>query len=110
MCWGHSIQTGMRPNKIKEKDKHENQVIGRSKRRKTLFSSVPCFELLVKTLDKIVRHIILEAFDLNMFRIVKNGFNRHFVGIITVRNDSGRFTVFACIIKHRNGLRGIAVR
>jgi len=72
-----------------------------------LYHALNCF---VKTLDKIVRHIILEAFDLNMFRIVKNGFNRHFVGIITVRNDSGRFTVFACIIKHRNGLRGIAVR
>ena len=45
-----------------------------------------------------------------MLSIVKDGFNRHFVGMVTIRNNSGRISVFVSFIKHRNGLWGIPVR
>jgi len=41
----------MRTDKIEEKHKHGNQVIGAFKGRKAPFGFVPSFELLVKTFN-----------------------------------------------------------
>jgi len=61
----------MRTNKVKEKNKHGNQVISRIKGRKALFSFIPSFELLVKALNKIVRNIIFKAFNSDMLNALK---------------------------------------
>ena len=52
----------MRADKVVEKDEHGNEVVGASKRRKTLLGLVPSLELLVKALDEVVGDIIAEAF------------------------------------------------
>ena len=58
----------MWPNKVEEKDKHADKIVGGLERRKTLFSFVPCLKLLVKTFNQVIGNIIFEALYLNMCR------------------------------------------
>ncbi len=56
----------MRPDKIEKEDKHRNHIVGTFERAKSLFGSVPGFELMIKAFDKIVTDIIFETGNLNM--------------------------------------------
>ena len=83
---GKTIQSGVRANKVVEKDEHGNEVVGRSKGRKALFGLVPCFELLVKALNKVVGDVVVKTLDTDVLDI-KQCFDGHLVGKIAVTNN-----------------------
>lgn len=45
------IQRRMRTNKVVEENKHGNEIVGRRKRVKSLFSFVPSFKLFIESLN-----------------------------------------------------------
>ena len=76
-------------DEVVEEDEHGNEVVGRSERGEPLFGFVPCLELFVKTLNKIVGDIVVEAFYTDMFHPMQH-LDRHLIGKVTVADDSTR--------------------
>ncbi len=72
----------MRADNVVKEDKHGNEVVGRSKRRKALFGFVPSHELLVEALDGGVGDVIVEILYADVFYPIQR-LNRHLVGKIT---------------------------
>lgn len=76
----------MRADKVVEKDEHGNEVVGASKRRKTLLGLVPSLELLVKALDEVVGDIIAEAFHADVPHPIQD-LDGHPVGRVAVADN-----------------------
>lgn len=79
----------MRPYEVEEKDKHRDEIIGRIKRRESLFCFVPSFELFVKALNEVIGNIILKALHTDEFGVWQDRLHRHLVGAVAVADNSG---------------------
>lgn len=77
----------MGADEVVEEDEHGNEVVGRSKRGKTLLGFVPSLKLLVKALNEVVGDVVVEALDTDVLNPVQR-FNRHLVGKVAV-GDNG---------------------
>ena len=79
----------MRANEVVEKDEHGNEVVGGSKRGKSLLGFVPCLELLVKTFNEVVGNVVVETLHTDMLDSMQR-FERHLVGKIAVAHNGLR--------------------
>ena len=100
----------MRTNKVKEKHKHGDQVVGTLKGRKALLGFVPSLELFVEAFDQIVGNIVLKALDTNVSGAAENRLDRNIVSRITVGNDRSGRAEFNGFAEQRDGLRRVSVR
>lgn len=82
------IQRRMRPQEIVKVDKSCNQAIGTIKRTKASARLIPCFQLVIKRFDEVIRNDFMEVFNSDMFRMRKKQFDRLFIGKISVRDNS----------------------
>ncbi len=87
MSWGKAAQGRMRVDKVVKEDKHGNEAVSVSGRRKALLGFVPCLEVLVETLNEIV----VEALHMDVFNLM-HGLDRHATGRITVTDNSPGLT------------------
>jgi len=98
----------MRADKVVEEDKQGNEVVGTSEGRKTLLGFVPCLELLVKALNKVVGNVIAEALNADMADTMDR-FNRQFVSGITVADNGVGGTQRLGSFQQRKSLRAVPV-
>ena len=79
----------MRAYEVVEKDEHGNEVVGGSKRGKSLLGFVPCLELLVKTFNEVVGNVVVEALHADVLNPTQR-LDRHPVGKVTVADNGPR--------------------
>ena len=76
----------MRADEVVEEDEQGNEVVGRSKGRKTLLGFVPSLELVVEALNKVVGNVIVETLDADVLDPMQR-LNRHLIGEVAVAHN-----------------------
>lgn len=89
LSWSNAVQGGVWADEVVEKDEHGNEVVGGSKRGKTLLSFVPSLELLVETLNEVIGNVIVGTLHTDMLDPMQR-LNRHLVGKIAVAHNGPR--------------------
>ena len=95
-------------DEVVEEDEHGNEVVGRSERGKALFGLVPCLELLVEALYKVIGNIIEEALHADMLYPMQR-LDGHLVGGIAVAHNGPRSTQRLHGFQYGKRLRAVPV-
>ncbi len=109
MSRGKVVQGGMRADKVVEEDKHGNEVVRGSERRKALLGFVPCLKLLVKALNEVIGNIIVETLCADVFYPIQR-FNRYLVSKVAVADNGPWCTHRLDSVQYGKGLWAVPVR
>ena len=70
----------MRTDEVEEIDEHGDEIIRRLEGKESLLCFVPRLELLIKAFDEIVRDVVFETLDPDMFHPLKEPLYGRLVG------------------------------
>ena len=88
----------MRANEVEKEDESGDGRVSGIKRIEAAFSFVPSLELTVKGFDEIVRNIVIEALDTNMFSDREKTFDWYIVSGVTVADNGSGVTKLICVV------------